>query len=611
MWNAPPPADRAGARGVAARALPWVVLLSAVVLSFRAAEVHPLALFSGSARRGLIDFGRQLFPPALDASFLGVALRASLRTLSIAVSGTALSIAIGLPLGFLATPTLFRRGVLVAAGERGTAFALLAAASLFSRALLRFLRAVPDLLWALVFVVAFGLGPLPGALALGFSYAGVIGRVFADLFEEAPPLPIESLHAAGGSRLQIFLLGIWPQTAPGVLAYSLYSFECCVRAAMVLGFIGAGGIGYEIAVSMRLYQYGQVTTLLAIFLILIAATDWLSRTLRRRFRRVAEITREPRTLRRRIHFMQPGPSAEAMAHARPFRRWLRAALAPLVAAVVLASLAEAGFFAVGSAGGSSSTIVRVLRFAGHLVPPDLSADFLRSLAEPLAQTLGISVVGTLIGLVVGGALALLATSVLIFPPAEDPARRSAVGLALRTAAWAASHAVLALLRSIPELLWVLFCIIAVGLGPFAGTLALGLHTAGVVGKLFAETLEEVPERALLGLRACGATPLQILCWGLWPQARGTLATYAMLRWENNLRVSTVVGLVGGGGLGFAIYNSVQLGFYPRVATLILLVYALVAGTDWISDRVRSRGRGLDAAAQPAAPRLGEMEAGQA
>jgi phosphonate transport system permease protein len=85
----------------------------------------------------------------------------------------------------------------------------------------------------------------------------------------------------------------------------------------------------------------------------------------------------------------------------------------------------------------------------------------------------------------------------------------------------------------------------------------------------------------------------------------------MLRWENNLRVSTVVGLVGGGGLGFAMYNSVQLGFYPRVATLILIVYALVAGTDWISDRIRARGRGIDAAAQPGALRLGEMEAGRA
>src|SRR5260370_6450579 len=176
MWNAPPPSDRAAARGVAARALPWILLLSAAALSFRAAEVHPLALFSASAWRGLIGFTRQLFPPALDANFLAVALRASLRTLSIAVSGTALSIAIGLPLGFLATPTLFRRGLLVASGARGTAFALLAAASLLSRALLRFLRAVPDLLWALVFVVAFGLGPLPGALALGVSYAAVIGR---------------------------------------------------------------------------------------------------------------------------------------------------------------------------------------------------------------------------------------------------------------------------------------------------------------------------------------------------------------------------------------------------------------------------------------------------
>jgi phosphonate transport system permease protein len=144
------------------------------------------------------------------------------------------------------------------------------------------------------------------------------------------------------------------------------------------------------------------------------------------------------------------------------------------------------------------------------------------------------------------------------------------------------------LRSIPELIWVLVCILAVGLGPFAGTVAIGLHTGGVLGKLYAETFEEAPPQPIDALRASGASLPQIFLWGVWPQTRPMLASYTVLRWEMNLRVSTILGLVGGGGLGQAIYNNIQLGFYPRVTTLVAVVYMLVIVTDWISDRLRNR-----------------------
>jgi phosphonate transport system permease protein len=128
----------------------------------------------------------------------------------------------------------------------------------------------------------------------------------------------------------------------------------------------------------------------------------------------------------------------------------------------------------------------------------------------------------------------------------------------------------------------------VGIGPFAGTIALGLHTGGVLGKLYAETMEEVSMRPIEALRSLGARPLQVLFWAIWPQARPLLSSYTVLRWEMNLRASTILGLVGGGGLGQAIYNNVQLGFYPRLSTLILLVYALVLTSDWIGERLRLR-----------------------
>jgi phosphonate transport system permease protein len=202
---------------------------------------------------------------------------------------------------------------------------------------------------------------------------------------------------------------------------------------------------------------------------------------------------------------------------------------------------------------------------------------------PVAQTLGISVIGTLLGVVLGALLGIPAT-------AADPEADRPRGIAwlVRRALRRLCRSALSLLRAIPEVLWVLLFILAVGLGPFAGALALGVHTGGVLGKLYADTFEEVSPLPLRGLRATGATPLQILVWGAWPEARRMLVSYTVLRWEMNLRASTVVGLAGGGGLGIELYNSMQLGFYPRMATLILVVCLMMAVTGWIGDGVRRR-----------------------
>jgi phosphonate transport system permease protein len=223
-----------------------------------------------------------------------------------------------------------------------------------------------------------------------------------------------------------------------------------------------------------------------------------------------------------------------------------------------------------------------------MLPPDLSWSFLLTLGPALLQTIAISLTGTLIGMVLAVILAAPATSTLTFVRSESPGRRRIIDRVLRWFLFWSTRLVLNVLRSIPELVWVLICILAVGIGPFAGTIALGLHTTGVLGKLYAETLEEVPVRPVEALRSLGARPIQLLLWAMWPQARPLLSSYTVLRWEMNLRASTILGLVGGGGLGQAIYNNVQLGFYNRLSTLILLIYALVLASDWIGERLRLR-----------------------
>lgn len=523
-------------------------------------------------------FVRGLVPPDVSPAFLRVALAAALRTMAIALAGTALSLVVALPLALLGTATLFRRGPLVEAERRTPPGVAVAAASAAARAVLGVLRAVPDLVWALFFVAGFGLGPAPGVLALAVSYGGVLGRVLADQFETVDPRPLEALRTTGASRVQIFLFGIWPQALPSAVAYMLYSFECCVRAAVVLGLVGAGGIGYEILLSIRLFEYGQVATLLAALLALVWLTEAASTALRR--------------------MLRANVPAGLLGHQR-----LRAGLprAPrgtaivAVAALVIASAAAAGLFDRGML--DAGALRGMAGLARAMIPPDLAPGYLRTLIEPVLQTLATSVIGTLIGVAIGGLLGVPAAA----PYAEDDRGRGARHLA-RRAMRRACRAVLAVLRAVPDLLWVLVFLVAVGLGPFAGALALGVHTGGVLGKLYADTLEEVSPLPLRGLRAVGATPLQLLVWGAWPEARRMLASYTLLRWEMNLRSSTVVGIAGGGGIGIALYNDIQLADYPRVATLTLIIYLLVAATGWIGDAVLRRLESASLAARRAPAR---------
>jgi len=513
---------------------------------------------------------RGLFPPDLSPGFLKTVLHGLVTTVATAIAGTIISVLVALPLGALATPILWRRGILSAAANRNLIRPLESFASRAILALLGFLRAVPDLVWGLLFVTAVGLGSLAGALALAVAYTGVLGRVYADAFANVDPQPLEALQATGATRAQILLRGIWPQALPNLTAYTLYSFECCVRAASVLGFVGAGGIGYEISISMRLFEYGQVMTLILAFVILLALTDIVSKRVRASMRpNAGSIRRPPGIKRGRFVWHTSGYVIAGVA---------------IVGSFYLAGFSLEHF-------GEANTVKNMLRFCRGMMTPDFAKEFVLSLGPLAMQTLAISVLGTLMGMAIGGILAIPATSTLVLMHSESPGNRSQIKRGLHWSVFWAARLVLNLLRSIPDLIWVLVCILVVGIGPFAGTLAIGLHTAGVLGKLYAETMEEVPAQPVEALRALGAGRLQLLAWALWPQAKRMLASYSVLRWETNIRASAILGLLGGGGLGQAIYNNVQLGFYSRLATLLLLVYLLVMVSDWIGDKVSSRSLG--------------------
>jgi phosphonate transport system permease protein len=258
------------------------IFTASLVYSLRAAQVDPRLLVAGDALANVARFVRGMFPPQLSREFLGLMARPALETVQISVMGTAIAVLIGVPLGLLATSTLTWRGVLhertSRAGRWGIGFATYALA----RATLSVFRSIPEYVWAFMFVRAVGLGPFPGVLAIGVAYGGMLGKVYSEILESVNPRPLETLHAAGASRLGIVLYALVPQALPNVIAYTLYRWECAIRASAVLGFVGAGGLGQQIELSLRMFQFDEVLTLLGILFVLVAAVDFASGRIRAR-----------------------------------------------------------------------------------------------------------------------------------------------------------------------------------------------------------------------------------------------------------------------------------------------------------------------------------------
>jgi phosphonate transport system permease protein len=151
-----------------------------------------------------------------------------------------------------------------------------------SRFVLNVFRSVPDILWALVFVVALGLGPFPGTLALAVHSAGILGKLYSETLEAVPSRPVEALRATGAGSLQAFLFGRLPQAMSGFASLTLYQWECNIRSATILGFVGAGGIGQQILISMNLFDYPKVATLVGATIIVVLLVDRFSAAVRGR-----------------------------------------------------------------------------------------------------------------------------------------------------------------------------------------------------------------------------------------------------------------------------------------------------------------------------------------
>ncbi len=247
-----------------------VAVMALVVASFWSLDLKWAQFLSWDAFARMGKFLGELLHPEFTVAFLGKVLTASLETLAMSALGTVLAVMLGLALALPASKTY--------AGDP-------ARWRNITRLLLNALRSTPELVWAALLLIAAGLGPFAGTLALGLHTAGVLGRLFAEAIENAPPGSAFALRARGVSEGRVFLYATLPQVLPQLLSYSLYRWENNIRAAAVLGVVGAGGLGQMLAFHMGLFQMSETSTVLLAMLVLVALVDALSYFVRGRLSR--------------------------------------------------------------------------------------------------------------------------------------------------------------------------------------------------------------------------------------------------------------------------------------------------------------------------------------
>ena len=240
-----------------------------------ATEFRPWILFETQNLKVTGDFLASFLPPALGREFLAMVARETWRTVAIATAGLTLALVVAVPLTLVCTRVL---SVSALSGRMARGPALLRMAA---RALLVLLRSVPELVWALVFVRVVGLGPTAGVLAIALTYGGMLGKVYAEILESGEPHATQTLLRNGSSRLQAFCFGLLPQNAAELTSYTVYRWECAIRSSVVLGFVGAGGLGQQMDNSMKMFNGGEVLTMLAVFVALVALADRISAGLRK------------------------------------------------------------------------------------------------------------------------------------------------------------------------------------------------------------------------------------------------------------------------------------------------------------------------------------------
>ena len=486
-------------------------------------------------------------------------------TLGIVILGTLVAALISIPVAYVAAANTTPAGWLRVLG----------------RAIGVGTRAVPDVVLALAFSLAFALGSsLPGILAIGIHSIGMISKLFADAIEQIDDGPRLAVRAAGGSKAQEFWAGVFPQVLPSWIATVLHRFDINLRGSAILGYAGVGGLGYAMKVAFARFPegYGRGLGIAGVIFVLCVVLEIVSSAIRRNLLGVDPVgnglgRRMARAATKRGPVREPSPDGGPAAlgvHAVPRRPWTRTRVRNVSWGWTAVAIVVLGYWLAD---------VDVTQISWHYLvptfqsfwPANLGSHSFEEFGEALLVTVEVAFGSAVLSLVLSLGIGSLA--------ARNVAPNAGVRAACRT--------VLVIFRGVPELVLAIFLIMVTGLGNQAGVVALAFGGVGLLGKLVADSFEELPPGPERALSAAGATRGQRYLTATWPQGLPSLIGNSLYLVDTNIRAATVLGIVGGSGVGFYLTNaSTVLTLHGQVTTLVLMVFVTVLAVEAVAAWMR-------------------------
>jgi phosphonate transport system permease protein len=541
-----------------------LVALVAIALSLHQAGLFQRDWLNLGGLAQLGQFFQASIQPDLNPEFLRLTLDATVITLAYAVCGTCLSLLFGLVGGVIASEVWWQSVFPRQAQQRPIWLAI--------RASLAVPRAIHELIWGLFFVNIFGLDPLVAIVAIAIPYGAIVAKVFSEILDETPRQPLMVLLNSGVSPLTAFTYSLLPQAFLDLLSYSFYRFECSIRSAAVLGIIGAGGLGYQILLSLQSLRYEQLWTLFYALLVLNGSVDFTSAVLRHRLgspsrldlnlRRVSKLKRQRQP--RDLWVMLAGLGALLLI---PFCFWY----------------VSADFTKLWS----PRTIQLLAEIAQSSLPPNFAGAQLPQLLALSWQTLAMSILA-IAAAGIGGILLSFPAAYNFFLPGGllNPMQPSPAGRLLAWGMLLLSRAFLLIARAVPAPIWALVALFVLFPGIMPGAIALGLHNLGILGRLMAEVTENLDQRPLLALKAQGSSAPLVFLYGVLPTTMTRFLAYILYRWEVCMRETVIVGLVGAGGLGRLLTEQLSSFDYSSVIVTLSSFVVLTFVVDWVSGMMR-------------------------
>ena len=544
--SARPPRRRLSPERIAA-GLTLVALLLASVIALDWVGIDPAKMLQSwsNAERFFGRVGAVSFPDPGELAHL------TALTLGLVICGTLLAAVISVPVAYLAASNTTPGALWLA----------------FARFVGVLTRAIPDVVFAMVFVLVFSLGTLPGILAIGIHSIGMISKMFADAIEQIDEGPRLAIRAAGGSRLQEFTAGVLPQVMPSWVATVLHRNDINLRGSVILGYVGVVGLGMEMSFAFKSLDYGLGLGYAVVIFALCVVMEVVSSTIRAAMLGISPTGRGlgDRILRglRRSRYRAAGTGTgtpttaiDAQLH-RPWTHnrirdtaWGWIATAVIVGSVLICDIRWSDLVTVWA---------KIPAIAVKFWPPSFGSYDAGIMLGAMGETIAIALAATLMTLVVSIVVGSLA------------ARNVAPSRGVRTG----MRFLLVLVRGIPEIILAIVLIVITGLGTQAGTVALAVGGVGLLGKLIADSFEEVkagPERALT---AAGASRLQVYAGATVPQGTRALIGHTFYMLDTNIRAATLLGIVGGGGVGYYLLNASQGSNYGAVTAIVLMILVTV------------------------------------